>query len=239
MTVFDPKIEILPAAQRAIWADFADLPSEFVLYGGTAIALYLGHRESIDFDFFSTAPLDKADLFRRFSWMSSAEIIQDEPDALVVLASTSLGSVKVSFFGGIDIGMVGAVSWTRDGIMPVASLGDLLAHKLKVILQRAHGKDYQDISALLKFGLSLSNGLSAAASIFGNKFPIGEALRGLSFFDDIAEKYRVTKDDKERLLAAVASVGVNLASVPLLHSSIRAWKCDDDGNGRKMSGGPR
>lgn len=238
MTVFDPKIEILPVAQRAIWTDFANLPSEFVLYGGTAITLYLGHRESVDFDFFSTAPLDKADLFRRFPWMSSAEVIQDEPDALVVLASTPLGQVKVSFFGGIDIGMVGPVSWTKDGIMPVASLDDLLAHKLKVILQRAHGKDYQDISSLLNFGLSLSDGLSAAATIFGNKFPIGEALRALSFFEDIAEKYRVTKDDKARLLSAVANVGASLPPIPLLHSSIRAWKCDDDGGGGRMSGGP-
>ncbi|MGM0425440.1 MAG: nucleotidyl transferase AbiEii/AbiGii toxin family protein [Thermodesulfobacteriota bacterium] len=30
------------------------MPSEFVLYGGTAIALHLGHRSSVDFDFFSS-----------------------------------------------------------------------------------------------------------------------------------------------------------------------------------------
>jgi hypothetical protein len=233
MTVFDPKIEMLPAAQRAIWMDFAKLPDDFVLYGGTAIALYLGHRESVDFDFFSTAPLNKADLFRRFLWMPSAEVIQEGPDTLVVLASTPLGQVKISFFGGIGNGMIGPVSWTRDGIMPVASLGDLLAHKLKVILQRAHGKDYQDIAGLLKFGLNLSDGLSAAATIFGNKFPIGEALRALSFFEDIAERYRVTEDDKSRLLAAVAGVGTKLPSARLLHLSIRAWTYQDDGSGGK------
>lgn len=170
--------------------------------------------------------------------MPSAEVIEEGPDTLVVLASTPLGQVKISFFGGIANGMIGPVSWTRDGIMPVASLGDLLAHKLKVILRRAHGKDYQDISGLLKFGLSLSDGLSAAAIIFGNRFPIGEALRGLSFFEDIAEKYRVTEDDKVRLLAAVARVGTNLPSVRLRHSSIRAWTYKNDGGGGKASGDP-
>jgi hypothetical protein len=233
MNGFEPRIETLPGAQRALWPDFAHLSGEFVLYGGTAIALYLGHRESVDFDFFSSAPLDKADLDRRFAWMSPAEIIQDQPDALAVLASTPLGPVKVSFFGGLALGMVGPVSWTKDGIMPVASLIDLFAHKLKVILQRAQGKDYQDIAGLLRFGLNLEDGLSAAASIFGNKFSVGEALRGLSFFDDIAEKYRVTEEDKARILAAVANVGTRLPPTPLRHPSIRAWKGDDEGRGGK------
>ncbi|WP_409191675.1 nucleotidyl transferase AbiEii/AbiGii toxin family protein [Bradyrhizobium sp. RDM4] len=52
----EPKRSILPAAQREIWpflAPSADL--QFVLYGGIAVALRLGHRESLDFDFFCSA----------------------------------------------------------------------------------------------------------------------------------------------------------------------------------------
>jgi hypothetical protein len=52
----EPKTEILPKAQREIWPLLAPAPKfSFVLYGGTAVALYLGHRISIDFDFFSMA----------------------------------------------------------------------------------------------------------------------------------------------------------------------------------------
>jgi Nucleotidyl transferase AbiEii toxin, Type IV TA system len=51
-------LDILPAPQRRLWADLDAVPSRFVLYGGTAVALRLGHRASIDFDFFTSQPLD-------------------------------------------------------------------------------------------------------------------------------------------------------------------------------------
>jgi len=43
---FKPRLDRLPPPQRRLWAELAALPPEFVLYGGTAIALHLGHRES-------------------------------------------------------------------------------------------------------------------------------------------------------------------------------------------------
>lgn len=49
-----PRLDVLPAAQRTLWGKLADVARfPFVLYGGTAVALYLGHRESVDFDFSS------------------------------------------------------------------------------------------------------------------------------------------------------------------------------------------
>ena len=45
VTNFVPRLDILPAAQRQLWTELNDVPPEFVLYGGTAIALHLGHRE--------------------------------------------------------------------------------------------------------------------------------------------------------------------------------------------------
>jgi hypothetical protein len=48
----EPKLGVLPPAQREIWTSLAPAARlNFVLYGGTAIALHLGHRESLDFDF--------------------------------------------------------------------------------------------------------------------------------------------------------------------------------------------
>ena len=61
MSAFHPKLGILPRAQRRFWDELADVPPEFTLYGGTAVALHLGHRESVDFNFFGRtkfAPLD-------------------------------------------------------------------------------------------------------------------------------------------------------------------------------------
>ena len=48
---FVPRIDMLLAPQRRLWDELIDVPEQFVLYGGTAVALYLGHRDSVDFDF--------------------------------------------------------------------------------------------------------------------------------------------------------------------------------------------
>src|SRR3954451_23197768 len=94
----DPKLGILPAAQREIWSSLAPaLRLNFVLYGGTAVALHLGHRESLDFDFFRSGPLNKDQIRAAFGFVEGAAILQDMPDTLVVLAQMSSGFVKVSF----------------------------------------------------------------------------------------------------------------------------------------------
>src|SRR5438552_4093374 len=54
------QIDFLPRPRRAFWQEDLDtLPRGWVLYGGTAIALQLGHRHSRDFDFFSSDPVDR------------------------------------------------------------------------------------------------------------------------------------------------------------------------------------
>lgn len=57
---FAPRLDLLPDPQERLWPELrptSDLG--LVLYGDTAIALRLGHRPSVDFDFFSDRPLDK------------------------------------------------------------------------------------------------------------------------------------------------------------------------------------
>jgi hypothetical protein len=48
MSQFTPLLEILPASQRALWPDLQFARDRFILYGGTALALRLGHRASVD-----------------------------------------------------------------------------------------------------------------------------------------------------------------------------------------------
>jgi hypothetical protein len=54
---FSQKLNILPASQRALWKELKATPGNFVLCGGTALALRLGHRVSEDSDFFTNATL--------------------------------------------------------------------------------------------------------------------------------------------------------------------------------------
>jgi Nucleotidyl transferase AbiEii toxin, Type IV TA system len=50
-----PRLDILPSPQRALWLELPVIvPESFVLWGGTALALHLGHRVSVDFDFFGS-----------------------------------------------------------------------------------------------------------------------------------------------------------------------------------------
>lgn len=71
-------LKILPPAQLKLWPLLKDIPKEFVLYGGTAVALQLGHRISIDFDFFSDLPLNKEKLLTQFSLLQQYQLVQPE-----------------------------------------------------------------------------------------------------------------------------------------------------------------
>ena len=151
---FIPRMDILPSAQRLVWPELrAAAALGFVLYGGTAIALRLGHRFSVDFDFFSEEPLERENLRSVFPFMERATTLQDRGNTLTLLVPAADDQpVKISFFGGIDFGRVGEPDWTQDGVLQVAALEDLLATKLKVILHRAEAKDYRDVATMITNG---------------------------------------------------------------------------------------
>jgi len=88
---------VLPPAQLALWdGPLSTLSSGWVLYGGTAIALHLGHRQSVDFDFFSADDLDRAVLRRSCSFLVGAKTLQDEPNTLTVVVDDVGDPVKLS-----------------------------------------------------------------------------------------------------------------------------------------------
>jgi hypothetical protein len=198
---FDPRLEVLPPSQREVWAQLAPAPGlSFVLYGGTAVALQLGHRQSVDFDFFRAEPLDKDELRRAFAFMPSADVIQDAPETLVVLAHVPSGAVKVSFFGRLALGRLNDPLLTRDGILLVASLEDLMATKLKATLDRAEARDYRDIAEMLSAGVSLSRSLAAFKQMFPRGEP-AEVLRAIGYFDD-GDLDSLTEADRSALRRA-------------------------------------
>lgn len=180
----------------------------FALYGGTAIALRLGHRDSIDFDFFSRTPLDRDAIRAAFPFVERSTTLQDHGNTWVMLVpsdETGKEHVKLSFFGTITFGRVGEPDLTEDAVLQVASLDDLMATKLKVVLQRAEAKDYRDIAAMVNAGVGLARGLACARLLFGPNFQPSESLKALVYFDD-GDLNTLTAGEKHTLVEAVKAV---------------------------------
>jgi hypothetical protein len=216
---FEPKTAILPKAQQELWPFLAPAPGlSFVLYGGTAVALHLGHRISVDFDFFRTEPLKKSDIEASFTFMRDARTIQEDENTLVVIAPMRSGSVKVSFFGGLDVGRINEPLRTKDATLLVASLEYLLATKLKAIMDRAEAKDYRDISVMLSAGISLETALGGFAKMYG-KDP-GLPLRAMGFFKD-GDLPSLPRSDQDVLRKARDHVS-EIPEVQIIHGALSA-----------------
>ena len=72
MPVFVPNLSMLPPPQLEVWPELGATPEAFTLYGGTALALRLGHRMSVDFDFFSNSPFDPERLAATVPYLKDA-----------------------------------------------------------------------------------------------------------------------------------------------------------------------
>lgn len=204
------RFDILPPPQRRFWNELQSVPGRFVLYGGTAIALQLGHRCSIDFDFFSSAGVDVDDLLRHVPWLREAETMRQTPDTLTCRIDRG-GPIKVSFFGtpllrALETPLVEPATGLK-----LASLLDLAGTKASVVQQRAEAKDYLDVDALLRSGLSLSRILAAAGAIFGARFDAQSTLKALSYFGD-GDLDTLDQGVRQNLLGAVR--GVDLEHLP-------------------------
>jgi hypothetical protein len=199
--------DILPPEQKIVLPQLQ--PTRrlgFVLYGGTAIALQLGHRESVDFDFFSDRDIDDELLRKSMPLLENAETTQRAPNtwSMNVRPDPNGRTVKLSFFGGFKFGRVGKPLLTDDKELLMASLSDLMGHKLKVLLDRVEAKDYMDIAAMLRNGQKLEDGLGAASALFKN-FPAGDAVRALTYFEG-GDLGRLAQTDKDTLVQHAAAV---------------------------------
>lgn len=184
MANFVPHISILPAPQQRLWRELSEVPEHFILYGGTAIALHLGHRASIDFDFFSEKTFDPAVLRSTIPFMRAAEITQQAPNTLTGIVDRD-GPVKVFFLGLPDLKRLRPPHVVEENGLKVASLTDLAGTKAHVVQARAEARDYIDIDALIQKGsIALPTSLAAARAIFGPGFNPQITLKALSYFDE-------------------------------------------------------
>jgi hypothetical protein len=165
-----------------LWPELSQIPEHFVLYGGTAVGLRLGGRQSVDFDFFTNQPVSADVLSRSLAFLDGAELIQSEPNTATFTVDRG-GPIKVSFFGGLTIGRVGQPNRCEDNHVCVASLLDLAAQKMKVILVRAEPKDYCDIYTLLKAGVTLPEALGATKALYSEFNPV-LSLKALAYYGE-------------------------------------------------------
>jgi hypothetical protein len=199
---FQPLIDILPAAQLRLWPELSETPDRFTLHGGTAIGLRLGHRPSVDFDFFASIPFAPDDLLRTISYLRGATVRQSAPSTLTVTIDRG-GPVQVSFFGGLNLGQVAPPERVVGPGIWVASLIDLAGFKVAVVTQRVELKDYVDVHALLtKAGIPLADMLAAAGIIYGPQFNPLLALKALAYHDDGALA-GLSADMRRDLVAAI------------------------------------
>ena len=202
---FEPRLDVLPGPQRRLWTELVAVPEEFTLYGGTAVALHLGHRVSLDFDFFGDRPLDPTHLMPAIPFLAGATVTQRAPNTLSCVVDRG-GDVKLSFFGLPELPRLSAPSFAADICLKVASLLDLAGTKAAVVQMRAEAKDYVDIDAILLDGrIDLATALGAGRALYGDSFNPQNTLKALSYFDD-GNLRGVPRAVRDRLARAVRDV---------------------------------
>ena len=216
MSEFLPHLEILPPAQKHLWAELSEIPKEFVLYGGTALALHLGHRNSADFDFFGSRTFEVQALETGIRFLAGARIVQRGANTLTAVVERG-GPVKISFFGLPELPRLKPPHVVKDNGLQVASLLDLAGTKASVVQVRAEARDYIDIDALLRLGrVSLPVALAAAGQIYGRSFNPEITLKALSYFDD-GNLRDLPEEMKLRLVTAAREV--DLANLPTIQQA--------------------
>lgn len=210
---FEPRIEILPAAQRRLWPELQHTPPHFTLYGGTALALRLAHRQSEDFDFFTTKPISGTQLLEGVPYLARARIRQLEANTPTCSVRRS-GPVLLSYFGALSIGQVDRAEIAIGPRIKVASLRDVAGTKLAVVTRRVEAKDYIDIHALLmEARLSLAEMLACARVVYGRLFEPLISLKALAYHDDPALTGLPTGLKKDLLAAIRATDAAHLPTI--------------------------
>lgn len=173
--------EILNREQLEIWSKLDFLASEEIyLAGGTALALQLGHRTSVDFDFYSQSHFKSADLYKQIESVFGkvAEKTLMEEDTLFC----TVKGVGLSFFY-YEYPLIIPPEKSQ-GVL-IATTEDIAAMKLVAVIQRPAKRDYIDIAFLLK-----RLNLKEMFSLGQDKYPQFNrylALRALTYFDDVEE----------------------------------------------------
>ncbi|MBL0128037.1 MAG: nucleotidyl transferase AbiEii/AbiGii toxin family protein [Flavobacteriales bacterium] len=198
---------ILDEQRRSILPALGVLRSEgFHLAGGTALALQIGHRDSVDFDFFTPDPFETGKLFDilsdTFTGMPLVKV-QDERNTLSVVAGES---IKLSCMR-YPYPLLEPLIQTE--YLQIADIADIGCMKLSAITGRGTMKDYVDLYFIL-FRIPIEE-LLASCALKLPQLDRALILKALVYFDDLEDepilyssKHETSFEEVKRFLRAQA-----------------------------------
>ena len=172
--------EILTEEQNTLLPFVAAYSDTFGLVGGTAIALHIGHRRSIDFDLFSFEEFNNTQIKRKIQrqGLTIQKVYKDETGQFTFF----IGNVQFTFFHyPFEI----AYSDVVDGVVKMPDLLTLAAMKAYALGRRAKWKDYVDLYFIINTFHSIDGIVQRSNEIFKNEFNERIFREHLSYFDDI------------------------------------------------------
>jgi predicted nucleotidyltransferase component of viral defense system len=197
--------EILDTKRKQYLDCVKEVGKGFYLAGGTALALQLGHRDSVDFDFFVEGDIDTVVLWEKIQEVFVGAKLLKTQEAHNTLSCTVAGDIKLSFFG-YRYPLVFPLH-AEEGFS-LAGLQDIGAMKLSAITSRASIKDYVDLYYILKT-ISLDELLQVCTKKF-EVLDTNLVLKSLVYFEDIMkepimymEGFEVDQKDIEETLKSV------------------------------------
>jgi len=197
-------LEALAPAQKKTLEQIASFATRrgFYLGGGTAVALHLGHRRSIDFDWFIQKPLGDPMLLAQYIRSQGIDFKTSKVEAGTLHGL--LSGVRFSFLE-YQYTLLSPSVKLKDLDCSVASLDDLACMKLSALAQRGSKKDFVDIYALALKHRPLPDILT----LYKQKYEVEDmshVLYALAYFDD-ADKERMPrmlwKTDWKTIKAAI------------------------------------
>lgn len=172
--------EILTKEQTELLPLIAEFSKNFGLVGGTAVALHLGHRRSIDFDLFSKKEFGNQSLLNKILRRGA----KPEPIIVNKLGELTLfvKGVKLTFFHYLyDVTYAESIP----GVIRMPDLLTLAAMKAFALGMRSKWKDYVDLYFIIADHHSIADISQAAKTIFGGEFNEKLFRSQLSYFADI------------------------------------------------------
>ncbi len=171
--------EILSGEQVRLLPTVKQFRREFYLAGGTAVALYIGHRRSVDFVLFKEGKLNNKKIIAKISESGFPVSVTRRVTEQV---NMTVGNVKFTF---LEYPFKIVAKNSIEDIIRLPELIDLAAMKAYALGQRSKWKDYVDLYFILKSHYSISQISQRASEIFDQLFSEKLFRAQLSYFDDI------------------------------------------------------
>ena len=170
--------QVLNSDQEQLLPFIHSFSSDFYLVGGTAIALHLGHRRSVDFDLFADSTFDPMVIRNKIMQNQTVEYTFSQGAGELTLL---INKVKVTFFHYPFI-IQRNTSFDQTILLPdLLTLGAMKAFALG---RRAKWKDYVDLYFIFQKH-SFQELVDKTNSIFKAEFNEKLFRTQLGFFDDI------------------------------------------------------